>query len=131
MKTTEVCRKHGISRNTFYKWKARFGGLDGSDARKLIGRLRDELLNEEVFGSLADARRKLAVWRHDYNSIRPHSALNGDKPADARRALERVEGCAPGACQPIDDALCRTRTLLMSEGAKGRRSCRVNTWTLQ
>ena len=35
MKTAEVCRKHGISQNTFYKWKSRFGGLDVSDARRL------------------------------------------------------------------------------------------------
>ena len=31
------------------------------------GSLRDELLNEELFDSLADARRKLAIWRYDYN----------------------------------------------------------------
>lgn len=61
------------------------------------GRLRDELLNEEVFTSLADARRKLAIWRHDYNTIRPHSALKGDTPAEARRALERLDGPAHGA----------------------------------
>ena len=35
MKTAEVCRKHGISQNTFYKWKSKFGGMDVSDARKL------------------------------------------------------------------------------------------------
>ena len=35
MKTAEVCRKHGINPNTFYKWKARYGGLDVSEARKL------------------------------------------------------------------------------------------------
>ena len=35
MKTAEVCRKHGISQNTFYKWKAKYGGLDVSDARRL------------------------------------------------------------------------------------------------
>ncbi len=35
MKTAEVCRKHDISPNTFYKWKARYGGLDVSEARKL------------------------------------------------------------------------------------------------
>ncbi len=35
MKTAEVCRKHGISPNTFYKWKAKYGGLDVSDARRL------------------------------------------------------------------------------------------------
>lgn len=35
LKTAEVCRKHGISPNTFYKWKAKYGGLDVSDARRL------------------------------------------------------------------------------------------------
>lgn len=34
-KTAEVCRKHGISSATFYKWKAKFGGMDVSDARRL------------------------------------------------------------------------------------------------
>ncbi len=33
--TAEVCRKHGISSATFYKWKAKYGGLDVSDARRL------------------------------------------------------------------------------------------------
>lgn len=33
--TADVCRKHGISAGTFYKWKAKFGGMDVSDARKL------------------------------------------------------------------------------------------------
>jgi putative transposase len=60
------------------------------------GRLRDECLNEEVFDSLAHARRVLARWRHDYNHHRPHSSLGGLTPA-ARRSLERVGGSAPGA----------------------------------
>ena len=33
--TADVCREHGISSATFYKWKAKFGGLEVSDARKL------------------------------------------------------------------------------------------------
>lgn len=33
--TADVCREHGISSGTFYKWKAKFGGLEVSDARKL------------------------------------------------------------------------------------------------
>ena len=33
--TQDVCRKAGISSATFYKWKAKYGGLDVSDARKL------------------------------------------------------------------------------------------------
>jgi putative transposase len=34
-KTADVCRKHGVSSATFYKWKAKFGGLDVSDAKRL------------------------------------------------------------------------------------------------
>ena len=41
MKTTEVCRKHGVSGATFYKWKAKYGGMEVSDARRLKA-LEDE-----------------------------------------------------------------------------------------
>ena len=34
MSTSEVCRRHGMSSATFYKWKAKFGGMDVSDARR-------------------------------------------------------------------------------------------------
>ena len=53
------------------------------------GKLRDELLNETLFGSLADARAKLAAWRRDYNEVRPHSSLRYLTPADYARALSR------------------------------------------
>ena len=39
--TADVCRKHGISGATFYKWKSRFGGMDVSDAKRLRS-LEDE-----------------------------------------------------------------------------------------
>lgn len=34
-KTADVCRRHGISSATFYKWKGKYGGLDVSEARRL------------------------------------------------------------------------------------------------
>jgi putative transposase len=34
-KTTELCRRHGISSATFYAWKAKFGGMEVSDAKRL------------------------------------------------------------------------------------------------
>ena len=41
MVTAEVCRKYGIAKSTFFKWKAKFGGMDISDARRLKA-LEDE-----------------------------------------------------------------------------------------
>jgi putative transposase len=41
MKTAEVCRKHGISDATYYKWKSKYGGLEVSEARRLR-QLEDE-----------------------------------------------------------------------------------------
>jgi putative transposase len=46
-----------------------------------IGRLRDELLNETIFISLAHARTELDIWKEDYNTIRPHSGLGNLPPA--------------------------------------------------
>ena len=40
-KTPEVCRRHGVSDATFYKWKAKYGGLEVSEARRLKS-LEDE-----------------------------------------------------------------------------------------
>jgi len=46
------------------------------------GRLRDELLNETLFTSLGHVREALAVWRIDYNTVRPHSRLGNLPPAE-------------------------------------------------
>ena len=40
-KTADLCRKHGISDATFYKWRSKYGGMEVSDARKLRA-LEDE-----------------------------------------------------------------------------------------
>jgi putative transposase len=48
----ELCRKHGVSSPTFYKWKAKYGGMDVSEARRLKA-LEDE--NAKLKRMLADA----------------------------------------------------------------------------
>jgi putative transposase len=58
--TAEVCRKHGISSATLYKWKARYGGLDVSDARKLKA-LDDE--NRRLKKLLAESMLDNAVLK--------------------------------------------------------------------
>jgi putative transposase len=51
-KTADVCRKHGISDVTFYKWKSKYGGLEVSDAKRLKA-LEDE--NAKLKRLLAEA----------------------------------------------------------------------------
>jgi putative transposase len=53
--TAEVCRKQGVSSATFYKWKAKFGGLEVSEAKRLRA-LEDE--NGRLKRMLADATRR-------------------------------------------------------------------------
>ena len=60
MKTADVCRKHGISSATLYAWKAKYGGMDVSQARKLKV-LKDE--NTRLKRLLADAMLDNAVLK--------------------------------------------------------------------
>ena len=49
------------------------------------GKLRDELLNGEIFCTVMEARVLLARWREEYNTLRPHSALGYRPPAPEAR----------------------------------------------
>jgi len=78
------------------------------------GSMRDEFLNEELFDTLDDARRKLALWRYDYNNVRPHSSLGNQTPVQARRTLEQSEGSAPGALAQTEAADYENQTCRLS-----------------
>ncbi len=73
------------------------------------GRLRDELLNETLFTSLAHAREVLAIWKDDYNTIRPHSALGNLPPAAFAKlgapAMQRANKAQmkPGLSSSLDE----------------------------
>lgn len=82
--TAEVCRKHGISTATFYAWKAKYGGMDVSEAKRLKA-LEDEnaklkrLLADAMLDNVAlkdllsknsDARRQAGGCRSSHRSLR-------------------------------------------------------------
>ena len=60
LKVAEVCRHHGISQPTFYAWKAKFGGMSVSDAKRLK-RLEEE--NAKLKKLLAEAMLDNAVLK--------------------------------------------------------------------
>jgi putative transposase len=77
-KTGDVCRKHGISDATFYKWKAKYGGLEVSDASRLKA-LEDE--NAKLKKLLAEAMLDNAM-------LKDIASKNGDarREAGSRRS---------------------------------------------
>ena len=62
--TADVCRRHGIADSTFYRWKAKYGGLEISEAKRLKS-LEDE--NARLKKLLAEAMLDVAVLK-DLNS---------------------------------------------------------------
>jgi len=85
-KTAEVCRRHGISGATFYAWKAKFGGMEPSEAKRLKA-LEDEnaklkrLLAEAMLDNTAlkDLLSKVRAFRHRFEEC-----PNGDARRQAR-----------------------------------------------
>ena len=59
-KVADLCRKHGVSEATFYNWKAKYGGMDLSDARRLKA-LEDE--NAKLKKLLADQMLEASALR--------------------------------------------------------------------
>jgi putative transposase len=56
----DVCRKHGISSATYYKWKSKYGGLDASDLKRL----------KELESELAQYKRMYAELAHENYALK-------------------------------------------------------------
>ena len=52
------------------------------------GKMRDELLNGEIFDTMAEAKVLIERWRGYYNTIRPHSSLEYMPPAPEARVVD-------------------------------------------
>jgi putative transposase len=81
-----------------------------------IGRLRDELLNETLFRSLAHTRAVLEAWRADYNTDRPHSRLGWRSPAGYAAAWRSA------ALRSTDGSASRTVAITAQEGITDRQT---------
>jgi transposase InsO family protein len=66
-------------------------------------KLRDELLNRELFGNLVEARVVIEQWRKEYNEERPHSSLGYQTPREfVRQSVLRLRSATPpSASEPI------------------------------
>ena len=63
---------------------------DNGYVESFNGKLRDELLNGEIFYTLTEAQSLVQRWRREYNQVRPHSSLGYRPPAPEATLLEPV-----------------------------------------
>lgn len=67
MKISDVCRKHGMSEATFYKWKSKFGGMDVSEAKRLRALEQENTELKKMVAELSLDKRALeAVLRKKF-----------------------------------------------------------------
>jgi putative transposase len=108
----DLCRMHGLSSPTFYKWKAKYGGLDVSEARrlkaleaenaKLKRMLADAMLDnvalKDLLGKSGDARR--ASGGRSASAVdlpdKRAAGVPGDRVGSGERALPGEATCASG-----------------------------------
>ncbi len=76
------------------------------------GKLRDELLDREIFYTLLEAKVLIERWRQHYNRIRPHSSLGYRPPAPEAIAFEALAA----GCAPLRGAPLRPPPIVESEG---------------
>ena len=68
--------------------------IENAYVESFNGKFRDECLNERWFVSLTDAQQQIEAWRVDYNTVRPHSALDDQTPqqfAESKVGARRQE----------------------------------------
>jgi len=80
--------------------------IENAYVESFNGKFRDECLNEHWFVSLADAQRQIEAWRVDYNTVRPHSALDDLTPhqfAESQVGARRPRPARPNEDQKPED----------------------------
>jgi putative transposase len=114
-RTEEVCRRHGISTTTFYKWKARYGGLEVSEARRLKT-LEDE--NRRLKKLLAEAVLDVAALKDLLAKTElACSAASGGTPAHGGARSLPASRLQAARGRPQDGAPARARGRRSGPGA--------------
>jgi putative transposase len=88
---------HGVSLRFIRPGKP----IENAYVESFNGKFRDECLNEHWFVNLVDAKGAIERWRVDYNTVRPHSALNGATPEQFARIAEGARRLPPA--RPDED----------------------------
>ena len=126
----ELCRKHGISDGTFYKWRSKYGGMEVSEAKrlkalevenaKLKKMLAEHMLDvatlKEMLGKTFEARCKAESCGlgHDREKLQPAAGLRPGRDRSARLSARINQTCGHRAAREAEGAFQRTTALRLS-----------------
>jgi len=103
-KTADLARKHGVSEATLYNWKAKYGGMEGSEAKRAEATRGREREAEEAFGR-ADARRGRASRASVKKMVGPVAKREGGRASSGRDGPFGTAGLLHCRCGSQDDPL--------------------------
>jgi putative transposase len=86
--TSHAVLRWGAERNVQLHFIAPGKPTQNANIESLNGKIRDELFNMHHFMTIFEARRAATAWMHDYNEIRPHSALDYRTPKDFAESIK-------------------------------------------
>lgn len=70
VKVSELCRKYGISEQTFYRWRSKYGGMNVSEARRLKALEEEDRRLKQIVGEQAlDIQALKAVFEKKYSAV--------------------------------------------------------------
>jgi putative transposase len=94
-KTADLARKQGISEATLYNWKAKFGGMDVSEAKRLK-QLEDVAINpERVYAVNAKLKKLLAEQYYDQASMKKHHSVYNQVTGDQPKRFPAIDRADP------------------------------------
>ena len=103
-KVTEVCRRLGVSEQTFYRWKKQFSGLGLQELRKLRSLRHETAKLRQVTGALGRLRPAPIAWR-TRSRARGRAARQETGDVRARNEEHEQRQVDPGECTPNGEAL--------------------------
>lgn len=105
----EICRKHGISDATYYNWKAKYGGMEASDIKRMKD-LKDE--NRRLKQMFAD----LSLENRTLKDVIEKKALNAaDKRLLVQYLIQQFILSIRAACQALSFSLCLSTRPVMTD----------------
>ena len=107
VKVADICREHGISAATFYKWRSRYGGMDASMLRRVKELEQENARLKQMYAEVQMDRQQAMAAPAAPEAARPLSELLAPLPPGQREVITLMKGCGM-TLEEVARATCST-----------------------